>query len=49
MVFLLTLATASNHPAGTAIGRDYVAGCYGTGYCYWGAERSVIATLGYDF
>ncbi|MCA1920732.1 TonB-dependent siderophore receptor [Buttiauxella noackiae] len=30
-------------------GRDYVAGCYGTGYCYWGAERSVIATVGYDF
>ncbi|WP_241646953.1 TonB-dependent siderophore receptor [Rosenbergiella metrosideri] len=30
-------------------GRDYVASCYGTGYCYWGAERSVIATVGYDF
>ncbi|PKH26367.1 TonB-dependent siderophore receptor [Enterobacterales bacterium CwR94] len=29
--------------------RDYVAACYGTGYCYWGAERSVVATLGYDF
>lgn len=29
--------------------RKYVAGCYGTGYCYWGAERSVMATVGYDF
>lgn len=29
--------------------RKYVAGCYGTGYCYWGAERSVTATVGYDF
>lgn len=29
--------------------RDYVAGCYGTGNCYWGAERSVMATVGYDF
>lgn len=29
--------------------REYVAGCYGTGYCYWGAGRSIIATVGYDF
>ncbi|MBB3813147.1 iron complex outermembrane receptor protein [Xanthomonas arboricola] len=29
--------------------RTYVAACYGTGYCYWGAERSVVATVGYDF
>ncbi|WP_380180864.1 TonB-dependent siderophore receptor [Kalamiella sp. sgz302252] len=29
--------------------RHYVAACYGTGYCYWGAERSVTATVGYDF
>ena len=29
--------------------REYVAGCYGTTNCYRGAERSVIATLGYDF
>ncbi|HBV39452.1 MAG TPA: TonB-dependent siderophore receptor [Erwinia sp.] len=29
--------------------RQYVAACYGTGYCYWGAERSVMATVGYDF
>lgn len=29
--------------------RHYVAACYGTGYCYWGAERSVMATVGYDF
>ncbi|CAI1801659.1 Ferric hydroxamate uptake [Serratia liquefaciens] len=29
--------------------RKYVAACYGTGYCYWGAERSVVATVGYDF
>lgn len=29
--------------------RHYVAACYGTGYCYWGAERSLIATVGYDF
>lgn len=25
--------------------RDYVAACYGTGYCYWGAERIIIATV----
>jgi iron complex outermembrane receptor protein len=29
--------------------REYVSGCYGTNNCYWGAERSVIATVGYDF
>ncbi|EMH4164550.1 TonB-dependent siderophore receptor [Pluralibacter gergoviae] len=29
--------------------RKYVSACYGTGYCYWGAERSVVATVGYDF
>ncbi len=29
--------------------RKYVAACYGTGYCYWGAERSIVATVGYDF
>lgn len=29
--------------------REYVAACYGTGYCYWGAERSIVATVGYDF
>lgn len=29
--------------------RKYVAACYGTGYCYWGAERSVVVTFGYDF
>lgn len=29
--------------------REYVAGCYGTGYCYWGTERTVVATVGYDF
>lgn len=28
--------------------REYVAGCYTTN-CYWGAERSVVATVGYDF
>lgn len=27
----------------------YVAACYGIGYCYWGAERAVTATIGYDF
>ncbi len=26
--------------------REYISGCYGTGNCYWGAERSVIATVG---
>ena len=30
-------------------GRDYVAACYSKASCYWGAERSVIATVGYDF
>ncbi|NQS87505.1 TonB-dependent siderophore receptor [Pantoea allii] len=29
--------------------RDYVSACYGTGFCYWGAERTVVATVGYDF
>ncbi|RQM37664.1 TonB-dependent siderophore receptor [Erwinia psidii] len=29
--------------------RDYVSACYGTGFCYWGAERTLIATVGYDF
>lgn len=29
--------------------RNYVAACYGTGYCYWGAERTVMATVGVDF
>lgn len=29
--------------------RKYVAACYGTGYCYWGAERAIVATVGYDF
>lgn len=29
--------------------RNYIAACYGTGFCYRGAERSVQATIGYDF
>ncbi|MDU5835506.1 MAG: TonB-dependent siderophore receptor [Pantoea sp.] len=29
--------------------RHYVAACYGTGYCYWGAERSLLVSVGYDF
>lgn len=29
--------------------RAYVSGCYGTTNCYRGAERSVTATVGYDF
>ena len=29
--------------------RAFLSGCYGTGNCYWGAGRSVIATVGYDF
>ncbi len=29
--------------------RNYVAACYTTGNCYWGAERTIIATVGYDF
>ncbi|WP_026111820.1 TonB-dependent siderophore receptor [Winslowiella toletana] len=29
--------------------REYIAACYGTGYCYKGAERTVMATIGYDF
>lgn len=29
--------------------REYVSGGYGTGNRYRGAERSVIATVGYDF
>lgn len=35
--------------ASNLTGRDYVAGCYGTGYCYWGKERQVNVTVGYDF
>lgn len=29
--------------------RDYVSSCYSLDYCYFGAERSVVATLGYTF
>ncbi|MDI4662096.1 MULTISPECIES: TonB-dependent siderophore receptor [Cobetia] len=29
--------------------KEYVASCYDTSYCYYGAERSVTATLTYDF
>lgn len=29
--------------------RDYISACYGTSYCYWGAERTIVATVGYDF
>ncbi len=29
--------------------KKYVAACYGTSYCYWGQERTVVATVGYDF
>ncbi|MEQ6887666.1 TonB-dependent siderophore receptor [Halomonas sp. CS7] len=28
---------------------DYVASCYSLSYCYFGAERSVKATISYDF
>ncbi|ORM64665.1 TonB-dependent siderophore receptor [Pantoea rodasii] len=29
--------------------KKYLAACYGTGYCYRGAERTLTATVGYDF
>lgn len=29
--------------------RTYVAACYGLANCYWGSERTVTATVGYDF
>ncbi len=29
--------------------KKYLTACYGTGYCYRGAERTVMATVGYDF
>lgn len=29
--------------------RKYVAACYTLNNCYWGVERSVVATFGYDF
>lgn len=29
--------------------KKYLAACYGTGYCYRGAERTITATVGYDF
>ncbi|PIJ48060.1 hypothetical protein BL250_17575 [Erwinia sp. OLTSP20] len=29
--------------------RKYVATCYTLNNCYWGAQRSVVATFGYDF
>lgn len=29
--------------------RKYVSACYGTTYCYWGGERTIVATIGYDF
>ncbi|MFK8257660.1 TonB-dependent siderophore receptor [Erwinia sp. AnSW2-5] len=35
--------------ANNLLGRDYIAACYSTTNCYVGAERSVLATVGYDF
>lgn len=35
--------------ANNLFNRDYIAACYSTTNCYLGAERSVIATVGYDF
>ncbi|WP_199269460.1 TonB-dependent siderophore receptor [Cobetia sp. L2A1] len=29
--------------------KEYIASCYNTSFCYYGAERSVTATLTYDF
>lgn len=29
--------------------KEYIASCYNTDFCYYGAERSVTATLTYDF
>ncbi|GED43448.1 TonB-dependent siderophore receptor [Cobetia marina] len=29
--------------------KEYIASCYSTSFCYYGAERSVTATLTYDF
>ncbi|MDH2423085.1 TonB-dependent siderophore receptor [Cobetia amphilecti] len=29
--------------------KEYIASCYSTTYCYYGAERSMTATLTYDF
>lgn len=29
--------------------KKYLTACYGTGYCYRGSERTVMATVGYDF
>ncbi|MGK3126643.1 TonB-dependent siderophore receptor [Candidatus Pantoea formicae] len=29
--------------------KKYLTACYGTGYCYRGAERTLMATVGYDF
>lgn len=29
--------------------KNYLTACYGTGYCYRGSERTLIATVGYDF
>ncbi|MBB3141506.1 TonB-dependent siderophore receptor [Halomonas organivorans] len=34
---------------GNLLDKEYVASCYDLNYCYFGAERSVKATLSYDF
>lgn len=35
--------------ANNLLDKKYVSACYGTNYCYWGQERTVVATIGYDF
>lgn len=35
--------------ANNLLDKDYIASCYSLDYCYFGAERSVIATVSYQF
>lgn len=35
--------------ANNVLDKEYVGACYSESVCYFGAERSVTATLSYDF
>ena len=35
--------------ARNVLGKEYVAGCNNAGRCYWGEERTLLATLTYDW
>ncbi|RRW10478.1 TonB-dependent receptor [Stutzerimonas stutzeri] len=35
--------------ARNVLDKEYVAGCNNAGRCYWGEERTLLATLTYDW